>query len=63
MDNGENSNNQALLPISQMESNNYSRMAKETTDNFSDYFCNAAGSVPWQVNIVRIAQDVFDQNQ
>ena len=58
-----NSATQAMLPISQMGSNNYSRSAKETRDNFRDYFCSAAGSVPWQLNAVRSTQDLFDENQ
>ncbi len=51
-----------MLPIPQMGSNNYSRTAKETRDNFRDYFCSAPGSVTWQMNVVRSTQDVFDEN-
>ena len=41
-----------LVPI-RHGSNNYSKTAKETRDNFKNYFNSAEGSVPWQEEVVK----------
>ena len=53
--------NQALQDVSNIGSNNYSRDAKKVRDNYRDYFCSDAGSVPWQWGVVRSTSETFDE--
>ena len=55
--------NQALQDVSNIGSNNYSRDAKNVRDNYRDYFCSDAGSVPWQWGVVRSTSETFDEPQ
>ena len=49
-----------LVPVQNMVSHNYSLDAKQVQDDFRDFFNPAAGSVPWQYNIVNSTTNPFD---
>jgi len=49
-----------LLPLNTGSSNNYSRDAKQTRDDFKTYF-NSDGEVPWQLERVTRTIDPFDE--
>ena len=50
-----------LIPIRGQDSNNYTRSAKTTRDNFKDYFNSEAGAVSWQQDHCNSTTDPFDE--
>ena len=51
---------QALLNVSNTGSNNHSQLAKKVRDNFRDFFCSEQGAVPWQQSMVTRTNNLFD---
>ena len=50
-----------LIPIRGQGSNNYTRSAKKTRDNFKDYFNSEAGAVSWQQEHCNSTMNPFDE--
>lgn len=53
--------NTSLYPIARVGSNNYSKDAKATRDNFKKYFNSPEGEVSWQWDMVRRVTIPFDE--
>ena len=49
--------NSAFISITQAGSNNYTRDAKQTWEDFVEYFNSHEGSVPWQYRMVTRTHD------
>ena len=56
-------NDEGLTPLTRAGSNNYSRSAKLTREDFSNYFLSSIGQVPWQWQSTYSAEDAFDINK